>query len=150
AEEQKQEPKTLPPETLELMLAYGWPGNIRELENAVKRACVLAPTSLVLPEHLPAALLQHAEATDAAAGRSSFERLLSQGMTGELARLKQERDGQLYAYFLRALERPLLLRVLERTGGNQLRAAELLGMNRNTLRKKLRALGISLDRTDGE
>lgn len=58
AEEQKHEPKTLPPDTLELMLAYRWPGNIRELENAVKRACVLAPTSLILPEHLPTALRQ--------------------------------------------------------------------------------------------
>jgi two-component system, NtrC family, nitrogen regulation response regulator GlnG len=149
AEEQKQEPKTLPPETLELMLAYRWPGNIRELENAVKRACVLAPTSLILPEHLPVALL-HAEDIGAPGGRSSFERLLSQGITGELSRLKQERDGQLYTYFLAALERPLLLRVLERTGGNQLRAAELLGINRNTLRKKLRELGIALARGDDE
>ncbi|MDE2484124.1 MAG: nitrogen regulation protein NR(I) [candidate division NC10 bacterium] len=149
AEEQRQEPKTLPPETLELMLAYRWPGNVRELENAVKRACVLAPTSLILPEHLPAALL-HAEEIGAAAGRSSFERLLSQGITGELARLKQERDGQIYAHFLAALERPLLLRVLERTGGNQLRAAELLGINRNTLRKKLRELGIAPVRGDEE
>ncbi|HWQ68625.1 MAG TPA: sigma-54 dependent transcriptional regulator [Patescibacteria group bacterium] len=149
AEEQKQEPKTLPPETLELMLAYRWPGNIRELENAVKRACVLAPTSLILPEHLPTALRQVDE-LGGSGGRSSFERLLSQGITGELSRLKEERDGQLYAHFLAALERPLLLRVLERTGGNQLRAAELLGINRNTLRKKLRELGIAPVRGDEE
>lgn len=149
AEEQKQEPKTLPPDTLELMLAYRWPGNIRELENAVKRACVLAPTSLILPEHLPAAL-RRVDEVSGSGGRSSFERLLSQGITRELSRLKQERDGQLYAYFLAALERPLLLRVLERTGGNQLRAAELLGINRNTLRKKLRELGIAPVRSDEE
>lgn len=149
AEEQKAEPKSLPPETLELMLAYHWPGNVRELENAVKRACVLAPTSLVLPEHLPAVLLQ-AEAASGSGGRSSFERLLSQGITGELSRLQQEQDGQLYAYFLAALERPLLLRVLERTGGNQLRAAELLGINRNTLRKKLRELGVAPGRGDDD
>jgi two-component system nitrogen regulation response regulator GlnG len=149
AEEQKQEPKTLPPDTLELMLAYRWPGNIRELENAVKRACVLAPTSLILPEHLPAALRQVDE-LGGSGSRSSFERVLSQGITGELSRLKQERDGQLYAYFLAGLERPLLLRILERTGGNQLRAAELLGINRNTLRKKLRELGIAPVRGDEE
>jgi two-component system nitrogen regulation response regulator GlnG len=149
AEEQRQEPKTVSLEALELMLAYRWPGNVRELENVVKRACVLAPTSLILPEHLPAALL-HAEEIGAAGGRSSFDRMLSQGITGELSRLKQERDGQIYSYFLATLERPLLLRVMERTGGNQLRAAELLGINRNTLRKKLRELGITPVRGDEE
>lgn len=149
AEEQRQEPKTVSLEALELMLAYRWPGNVRELENVVKRACVLAPTSLILPEHLPAALL-HVEEIGAAGGRSSFDRMLSQGITGELSRLKQERDGQIYSYFLATLERPLLLRVMERTGGNQLRAAELLGINRNTLRKKLRELGITPVRCDEE
>lgn len=149
AEEQGQEPKTVAPEALELMLAYSWPGNVRELENAVKRACVLAATSLILPEHLPTALLQ-AEEVSAAGGKSSFERMLHQGVAAELSRLKQQRDGQIYAHFLATLERPLLLHVLERTGGNQLRAAELLGINRNTLRKKLRELGITLARGDEE
>lgn len=148
AEEQGQEPKTVSPEALELILAYSWPGNVRELENAVKRACVLAATSLILPEHLPAALMRAEEGS--ASGRSSFERMLSQGIAAELARLKQERDGQVYAHFLAALERPLLLHVLERTGGNQLQAAELLGINRNTLRKKLRELGIRPVRGDEE
>jgi two-component system nitrogen regulation response regulator GlnG len=140
AEEQGGEPKTVSPEALELMLAYDWPGNVRELENAVKRACVLAATSLILPEHLPAVL---ARSEDSGAGSSSaFERMLHQAIEAELQRLKAERDGQIYPHFLVALERPLLLHVLERTRGNQLRAAELLGINRNTLRKKLRELGI--------
>ncbi len=149
AEEQQQDRKTVAPETLDLMLAYRWPGNVRELENVVKRACALASTSLILPEQLPAALL-HSKEHDTAAGRSSFERMLSQGIIGELSRLQQERDGQIYSYFLAMLERPLLLRILERTGGNQLRAAELLGINRNTLRKKLRELGIAPVRADEE
>jgi two-component system nitrogen regulation response regulator GlnG len=141
AEEQGQEPKTVSPEALEWMLAYSWPGNVRELENAVKRACVLSATSLILPEHLPAPVARAAE-VGAAGGGSSFERMLHQGIGADLQRLKQEKDGQIYSHFLAALERPLLLHVLERTGGNQLRAAELLGINRNTLRKKLRELGI--------
>jgi len=140
AEEQGGEPKTVSPEALELMLAYDWPGNVRELENAVKRACVLAATSLILPEHLPAALARSEES--GAGSSSAFERMLHQAIGAELQRLKAERDGQIYPHFLVALERPLLLHVLERTRGNQLRAAELLGINRNTLRKKLRELGI--------
>jgi len=140
AEEQGEEPKTVSPEALELMLAYDWPGNVRELENAVKRACVLAATSLILPEHLPAALARSEES--GAGSSSSLERMLHQAIGAELQRLKEERDGQIYPHFLVALERPLLLQVLERTRGNQLRAAELLGINRNTLRKKLRELGI--------
>ena len=146
AQEQGEEPKTVSPEALELMIAYSWPGNVRELENAVKRACVLAATSLILPEHLPAAFAQAKET--GAAGGSSLDRTLYQGIAAELQRLKQERDGQIYPHFLAALERPLLLQVLERTGGNQLRAAELLGINRNTLRKKLRELGIKPVRSD--
>ncbi|MGH7412356.1 MAG: sigma 54-interacting transcriptional regulator [Candidatus Methylomirabilis sp.] len=148
AEEEGEEPKTVSPEALELMLAYNWPGNVRELENAVKRARVLAATSLILPEHLPAALA-HVKETGAAGG-SSLDRTLYQGIAAELQRLKQEKDGQIYPHFLAALERPLLVQVLERTGGNQLRAAELLGINRNTLRKKLRELGIKPARGDEE
>jgi two-component system nitrogen regulation response regulator GlnG len=140
AEEQGGEPKTVSPEALELMLAYDWPGNVRELENTVKRACVLAATSLVLPEHLPAALARSEESGTGSS--SALERMLHQAIGAELQRLKAERDGQIYPHFLVALERPLLLHVLERTRGNQLRAAELLGINRNTLRKKLRELGI--------
>ena len=118
-------------------------------ENAVKRACVLAATSLILPEHLPASLTRP-EGGAAAGGGSSFERLLFQGIGAELQKLKQEKDGQIYPHFLGAMERPLLLHILERTGGNQLRAAELLGINRNTLRKKLRELGIRASRSDDD
>jgi two-component system nitrogen regulation response regulator GlnG len=140
AEEQGGDAKTVSPEALELILAYNWPGNVRELENAVKRACVLASTSLILPEHLPAALTRAGE--PGVAPGSTFERTLHKGIGAELQRLKQEKDGQIYSHFLAALERPLLLQLLERTGGNQLRASELLGINRNTLRKKLQELGI--------
>jgi two-component system nitrogen regulation response regulator GlnG len=148
AEEQGEEPKSVSPEAMDLMVAYAWPGNVRELENAVKRACVLASRSVILPEHLPATVTR---AAPSAAGASSFlERVLSQGIAAELQRLDQQKDGQIYTHFLAALERPLLHLVMARTGGNQVRAAELLGINRNTLRKKLRELGISPTKPDGD
>jgi two-component system nitrogen regulation response regulator GlnG len=69
----------------------------------------------------------------------------------ELRRLRSAKDGALHEHFLSCLERPLLEAVLERTGGNQLKAADLLGINRNTLRKRIRELRISLrGRKEGE
>jgi DNA-binding protein Fis len=61
----------------------------------------------------------------------------------ELKRVSGTQDGQLYEHVLSLAERPLLQAVLERVGGNQLKAAELLGINRNTLRKRMKQLGIS-------
>jgi two-component system nitrogen regulation response regulator GlnG len=61
----------------------------------------------------------------------------------ELRRVGDEKEGQLYEHVLALVERPLLQAALERAGGNQLKAAQLLGINRNTLRKRMKELGIS-------
>jgi two-component system nitrogen regulation response regulator GlnG len=61
----------------------------------------------------------------------------------ELRRVGDEKEGQLYEHVLALAERPLLQAALERAGGNQLKAAQLLGINRNTLRKRMKELGIS-------
>ncbi|OGF24352.1 hypothetical protein A3H66_02975 [Candidatus Falkowbacteria bacterium RIFCSPLOWO2_02_FULL_45_21] len=60
--------------------------------------------------------------------------------------LYQEKQGALYRYVLETMERPLIERVLERTGGNQLKAAKILGINRNTMRSKIKKLGINPER----
>jgi two-component system nitrogen regulation response regulator GlnG len=61
----------------------------------------------------------------------------------ELRRVGDDKEGQLYEHVLALVERPLLQAALERAGGNQLKAAQLLGINRNTLRKRMKELGIS-------
>jgi len=139
--EQQTTPKVFSPDALELMGLYRWPGNVRELENVVKRAAALTPTSLVLPDHLPDAVRKGAESEDSAAGREEFP---VSWMRGEIARLRDTLDGQLHAHFVACVERPLLALILRRTGGNQVKAAELLGINRNTLRKRLKELGVPL------
>lgn len=133
--------KELSPDALKCLLRYHWPGNVRELENVMKRACLLSRTRLILPEHLPEALQAATRppgAEDVAAPGG-----LTREVRAELRRVGDEKEGQLYEHVLALVERPLLQAALERAGGNQLKAAQLLGINRNTLRKRMKELGIS-------
>ncbi len=141
AQEQRTTPKVVSPEAMALLLVYGWPGNVRELENVVKRASALTTTTLILPDHLPDAIRHATGVTEAAAPSIPFP---AEWIRAELARLEGTLDGRLHDHFVASLERPLLELVLRRTGGNQVKAAELLGINRNTLRKRIKELGISL------
>jgi two-component system nitrogen regulation response regulator GlnG len=141
AQEQRTTPKVVSPEAMALLLVYGWPGNVRELENVVKRASALTTTTLILPDHLPDAIRHATGAAEAAPPSIPFP---ADWIRAELARLEGTLDGRLHDHFVACLERPLLELVLRRTGGNQVKAAELLGINRNTLRKRIKELGISL------
>jgi len=139
--EQQAAPKVFSPDALELMARHRWPGNVRELENVVKRAAALTPTALVLPDHLPDAVRKGAGSEDAAAEPETFP---VEWMRNEMTRLRDTLDGELHSHFVACVERPLLALVLRRTGGNQVKAAELLGINRNTLRKRIKELGVDL------
>jgi two-component system nitrogen regulation response regulator GlnG len=145
--EQGSSPKMCSSEVLALLLAYAWPGNVRELENVVKRAAALSPTSLILPDHLPDALRATAGPADDLSSGTPFP---AEWMQGELGRLAGEMDGRLHEHFVACVERPLISLVLRRTGGNQVKAAALLGINRNTLRKRIRELGIPLPSRPGD
>ena len=134
--------KEVSPEALDCLLRYHWPGNVRELENVIKRACLLARTRVILPEHFPEAL-QAAAGIPHPEGSVSSPGQLGREVRAELRRVGGKQDGHLYEHILSLAERPLLQVVLERVGGNQLKAAELLGINRNTLRKRMKQLGIS-------
>ena len=122
--------------SLEHLAAYEWPGNVRELENAIKRALVLAAHEVLVPEDF--AFLKGAPAPEAAGG--SLEEL----MCDEVRALLAGGEEDLHRKLLERVERPLLEAVLAHTGGNQLRAAAVLGINRNTLRKKISELGITM------
>lgn len=134
------EPKEVSPEALKCLMSHPWPGNVRELENVIKRACLLARTRLILPEHLPETIQGPAPPPG---GEVSPPGGLGREVRAELKRIGADQDGQLYEHILALVERPLIQAVLERAGGNQLKAAELLGINRNTLRKRMKRLGIS-------
>ena len=120
--------------------SYEWPGNVRELENAIKRALVLASHDVLSPDDF--AFLRGAEAPPEPTGGTLED--LVRAEVESLLRGADPRD--LHPQILERTERPLLEAVLAHTDGNQLRAAALLGINRNTLRKKITELGIEMPR----
>jgi len=128
------------PEAEELLMRHSWPGNVRELENCLLRAAVLAPGRTLTPEDLS---LSDAAPPPALAG-SIADTLRS--AVAALVNDPERPAKELHAAVVGAVERPLIELILEQTGGNQLRAADLLGINRNTLRKKITSLGIAVAR----
>jgi two-component system nitrogen regulation response regulator GlnG len=138
AEELVGGPRWLSEAALGKLVAHSWPGNVRELENAIKRALVLASGEVLSPEDF--AFLD--QAPGEAEAPLSLADLVEQEVEAALA--APEGASELYRRVVESVERPLLAAALERTGGNQIRAAALLGINRNTLRKKIVDLGIAL------
>jgi two-component system nitrogen regulation response regulator GlnG len=125
------------PETMERLLAHAWPGNVRELENAIKRALVLTSADVLAPAEFDFLEQNQQGESDG----PSLDGLVRQDVSQTL---EEGEDQELYRGLIERVERPLLETVLARTEGNQIRAAALLGINRNTLRKKISELGIAV------
>ncbi len=132
-------PTDLADATLERLEAHDWPGNVRELENAIKRALVLHSGGVLTPDDF-GFLTASGGADDGDSGTSLEEQVASE--VG--AALDEADPAEIYRTILERVERPLLETVLTRTEGNQIRAAALLGINRNTLRKKIGELEIAV------
>jgi len=133
------------PEARAKLQAYDWPGNVRELENTVLRAALLASGNTIRADDIslargPAAPAG-AGAEDAAAG--SFAALIARRVAQYLEKANGEEPRGLYQKLVAEIERPLIEQAMRRAEGNQVRAARILGLNRNTLRKKLVDLGIA-------
>jgi two-component system nitrogen regulation response regulator GlnG len=132
--------QTVAPEAMDVLRQYSWPGNVRELQSALKQALLHASGSVLMPEFLPAALTKR---NGAAAPAADDGLSMAQFIDQQLAAGSEE----LYAQSVRRLERMLVTRVLQHTGGNQLQAAKILGITRGSLRNKVRELGITISRT---
>ena len=132
---------------IERLQAYRWPGNVRELENLVRRLAALYAGNVIGGETVATVL--EAGSAPAQVGVSAdnlgatVERHLDRYFAAHGGGIPP--DG-LYARILREVERPLISLSLGATGGNQVRTARLLGINRNTLRKKIRELEIPVIR----
>ena len=136
------EVRDVAPEAMERLRGYSWPGNIRELQNVLKQALLRASGTVLLPSFLPetlgepVGLVQSSAPPEEDPGLMSFIR----------SRLGPD-TCDLYAETHRRADRLLLTQVLEYADGNQHRAARLLGIARQTLRLRLRELGLHVARS---
>jgi len=129
-------------DTLALLSAYSWPGNVRELENTIKRAVILSSDPLLTVDDF-SGLKTHIT-SPSRSEELSLEALVEMKLRSSLGNLEKMESGDLYGLILEQMERPLIRFVLEKTRGNQVKAAEILGINRNTLRKKIQELEIEI------
>ncbi len=125
-------------DTLDLLVHHDWPGNVRELENTLIRAAVLAAGSTLMPTDLA---LARREPAPPQGGDLQLEDLIRLRLA-DYFRDSSVDPHDLYDRIIERVEKPLLELTLERTNGNQLRAAAILGINRNTLHKKITQLRI--------
>jgi two-component system nitrogen regulation response regulator GlnG len=141
--------KRLDEAALERLRVYRWPGNVRELENLVRRLAALYSQEVIGVDVI------EAELADTPASIDPLEIAGGEGIAGAVERhikdyFAAHKGGLpaagLYDRVLREVERPLIVQTLGATRGNQIRAARLLGLNRNTLRKKIRELDIPVVR----
>jgi DNA-binding NtrC family response regulator len=130
--------REIAPDALERLRNHPWPGNIRELQSALKQALLQASGTILLTAFLPELSGKPTESSPASAAGpdAGLEAFIRERLVPDAS--------DLYAETHRQVDRLLLLRVLEYTGGNQHQAARLLGIARQTLRIKLRDLGLSV------
>ena len=126
---------------LNVLLRYSWPGNVRELENAVERAVVLSTGEDFTEDLLPLSVRMFAAQRRTNQSSESIETL-----TGRLADQAigdyEMREGEIYQLVMDQIEHALIDRALGKCGGVKTKAADFLGINRNTLNKKVKDLGI--------
>ena len=140
--------RSLSLQAMGLLTDYTWPGNLRELQSVLKHAVVEATGPLILPEFLPETVRSAVEPSVAIPVESKPPAI---GNDNELIRFIHQRlragTESLYDEVVQSVERTLLTELLTQVEGNISRASAILGISRSTLRTKLAALGINLDRT---
>ncbi len=133
ADELGLEEKHFRPETISILEGLPWPGNVRQLQNLCRQLCVMAPGEQIFPEDVPREIAGQKASRDS---RDQWPDLLSKWARSELAAGGTDLVGRAQA----ELERVLIECALEQTGGQRQKAAELLGLGRNTLTRKIQKI----------
>ena len=129
--------RQIEPAALVLLSEQNWPGNVRELRNAMFRLILMARDDVIDRESVES-LVGSSQRLDQVPRLGSFDAVLAQWL-----QINNPGAGTVYHSVLAALEKPLFEWALKQTGGNQLKASAILGINRNTLRKRISDLGIN-------
>ena len=136
------------PDAMQRLADYSWPGNLRELQSVLKHAVIEATGPVLFPEFLPKAFPGRADLLSPLSGEKTAD---ADQLENVLLRLIHQqislKTETLYDDVIQQIERILLVESLHHVDGNISRAATLLGISRSTLRVKLAALGILLDRS---
>lgn len=127
-------PKDFSKDAKEFLLKYEWPGNIRELETLVKRAAILSNSQAVHKKDLCSDNV----------GAYSIQEFLEEKLTRYLNEMTKLENCNLYTTVMSEVEKSLINIIMHETGGNQLKAAKTLGINRNTLRSKIKEYKIRI------
>ena len=127
-------PKILSKEAEEYILKHEWPGDEGELEIAIKRACILSGDPQLFVEDFD---IKQRSAR-------SIGKFVETRLKGFMRNIKRFESFNLYQMVIPEVERALIMMVMNETQGNQIKASKLLGINRNTLRSKIKRLGIKI------
>jgi len=145
--------KSLDQSAIERLRGHRWPGNVRELENLMRRLAALYPQETINADVIAAELVETGGDLEPVASGGSPESLAVAVERHIRSFLAANRDGipmrDIYDRVIAEVERPLIQMTLSATRGNQIKAAAMLGLNRNTLRKKIRDLDIPVVRGIG-
>lgn len=129
------EPRTLTPGAVEALVERPWWGNESELEMILCRACLLSGGATIsVDDFAPAPSSRR---------RGEMEEFFRERLAAVVSALGKGGSSDFYAHTIRSVEKPLFDLILRESGGNQLKAAQLLGMNRNTLHRKLQELNLT-------
>jgi two-component system nitrogen regulation response regulator GlnG len=140
--------KIIDQQALELLQVYDWPGNVRELENLVRRLAALYSEETIGVDVIETELFRKGSPINEESKSNGISEAVEIRVLNYFAVNKGTMpSGDLYDQILKEVESPLIAHTLAFTRGNQLKSAKLLGLNRNTLRKKIRELNIPIVRT---
>jgi DNA-binding NtrC family response regulator len=133
--------KRISREMLSILLRYPWPGNVRELENAMERAVVLSSGEDFTEDLLPLSVRMFAAQRRSTQASESID-TITKRLADQAISDFEMREGEIYQLLINQVEHALIDRALAKCGGVKTRAADFLGINRNTLNKKVKDLGI--------